>query len=122
MRGLWRPALGVTLAMFNLGIFLLAAIPPTTLKPPALFIMVLAGISFVGVLTHLIPEFRLPGEQWAYVISGFTGAIALLAYVAIRSTVPDTYFYSVCAFLLSGTTCSYAAHLADGGNHVDRSG
>lgn len=109
----WRFFLALDLGLFNLALFVFAWLPPETLVPVERVAMALSLIAFIGVVGHAIPWVTLPGEKWAYLITGAVGLYVLLGYIA-SSTAPYYIKVPYCAFMLSGIASGYAAHVIDG--------
>ncbi len=113
-RRLWRKVLAADLGLFNVAVFFFAWLPPSTLKVQEQLIMVGAVFAAIGVGTHAMRRVRLPGEQWAYLVTAMVGALTLLIYAHLAV---DPYSVKVpyCLFLLSGVVSGLAAHVIDGG-------
>lgn len=109
----WRFFLALDLGLFNLALFVFSWLPPSTLVPVEKVAMVAALLAFFGVVGHAIPWFTLPGEKWAYLITGAVGLYVLLAFIS-TSTAPYYIAVPFCMFMLSGIASGYAAHVIDG--------
>lgn len=111
---LWRRALVVDLATFNVAVFFLAWLPPSTLILPEWLAMVGSSLCFVGLISHASRRWHLPGEQWSYLLTAWVGVATLLGFVTTAHT-GITYSVAVPMFLLSGVASAGAAHIIDGG-------
>ena len=112
----WRRVLAADIGVFAVGIFSLALIPPASLVWPEAVICVLAAFCLLGVITHASEHVHLPGEEYAYLMTGALGLTTLFAFE--HGTSPNTalvFRVSVGIFLLGGSVSGYAAHLVDGG-------
>lgn len=116
----WRKVLAADLGLFNIAIFFFALLPPATLIIQEWVIMVLAVLSLIGVISHASSRINLPGENWAYLATGFTGLLTMFAYEIFADV--DEYQDKVAfgLFLASGVVSAYAAHLIDGGKREGR--
>jgi hypothetical protein len=112
----WRRLLALDLGIFNVGIFVLALIPPTTLIIPEGVAMALSSFAFVGVIAHATDRFHVPLEEWSYLLTGWVGLLTFVGFELLaEADTPLVYRVSVGLFLLSGVASAYAAHVIDGG-------
>jgi hypothetical protein len=116
----WRKVLAADLALFNVAIFFFALLPPSTLVVQEWVIMVLAVFSLIGVISHASIHITLPGEDWAYLLTGATGLLTAFAYEIFVADDASQYRISYGLFLASGIVSAYAAHLIDGGKREGR--
>jgi hypothetical protein len=116
----WRKVLAADLGLFNVAIFFFALLPPNTLVAPEWLIMVLALLSLTGVISHATRKINLPGENWAYLLTGATGLLTMFAYEIFAGSAAVQYRVTYGLFLLSGVVSAYAAHLIDGGKREGR--
>ena len=109
----WRLALALDLGLFNVALFLFAALPTTTILPVEWSVMVMSLLCALGVVSHALPRIRVPLDEWSYLM---TGAIGLYVFAVYSSAqVPASVKIPYLAFLLSGAASGYAAHVIDGG-------
>lgn len=111
----WRKVLAADLGLFNMALFFLSYLPPNTLILPELMVMVGSALCLIGVISHSIVRIHLPGEQWAYWMTGWLGVITFLGFESMSTGSPVVFRVSVGLFLLSGIASAYAAHMIDGG-------
>jgi hypothetical protein len=117
----WRWLLALDLGLFNLAIVTFALIPPETIVLPEALMMGLSGFCMVGLVSYATPRFRLPGDQWSYLLTGFIGLLSFLSYEAlVGDDVPLAYRVGVGLFMLAGSASGYAAHVIDGGRRSPR--
>lgn len=109
-----RRVLALDLCVNTVALFLFAWLPPTEVLLAEIVTMVCAALCIVGILAHASIRFRLPWDQWSYLLTGVLGMFVLGAY----GTAPGIpYFLKIpfCAFVLAGSVSAYAAHVIDGG-------
>ena len=119
----WRWALALDLGIFNAAVFVLAAVPLTTIIFAEAVVMVMSAVCLVGVITHAMRRVHIPGEQWSALGTAWTGTVTMGAYLGTSPPAPPAYSAAVPVFLLAGIASAVAAHLIDGAiqRHPDRS-
>lgn len=97
------------LALYLAAIVTLSAFPwpPNWLE---WVVIVLAVAAFAGLVALATPGLRLPGEHWAYLITGGVGLVSLLAYELV-SAEPGHVRTRLGLFLAAGVIGAYGAHL-----------
>jgi hypothetical protein len=109
-----RRALSAELILFCLAVALFAYIPPATFEFIEVVAVVGAALCSIGLFSQASNRLRLPGEQWAYLLTATLGVYVMLGF----QTQSDASFEQrilIGVFLLSGIVGAYAAHLVDGG-------
>lgn len=120
----WRNILAADIVMHLIAIWWFAYLPPDTLNGFELLIMAATTFAAVGVVAHAFRLLRLPGEQWAYLLSGFICLFTVLAYEVdtLDSDVALAIRIPFGLFLFAGAVSSFAAHVIDGGTRVGEVG
>lgn len=108
----WRRAHALDLGIFNVAMFLFAALPLSTIVAVEWMVMLLSTVCLVGVVGHALP-WRIPGAQWSYAATGVTGLFTIWAYSQVES-VPLHIKIPYLALVLGGSASAYAAHVIDG--------
>jgi hypothetical protein len=114
-RELWRRALVLDLSLFNVAIFFLAYLPASSLTWVEGACMFGSVACIIGLVSHLCHNIRVPGDQWAYLLTAWIGGMTLVAYVSLAKA-PITYEVAIPVFLAGGIASAAAAHIIDGGN------
>lgn len=115
VRDLWiRRLLALDLGLYSVALIALALLPPTTLSPPEVLAIALAGLALVGVLAQACRRIHLPGEHWAYLAVACVGMYAFLGYGHLGMH-PYWIKVPVLVFLASGIASAAAAHVIIGG-------
>lgn len=112
----WRKALAADIALHLAAIFFFAYLPPSTLNLWEAGIMAGSALALLGVVSHAYIPLRVPGDRWAYLLSGAVALWTLLVYESRvwGQPIPATLKVTYGLFLLSAAVSSYAAHVIDG--------
>lgn len=112
----WRKALAADIALHLVAIFFFAYLPPQTLNIWEGWIMLSSLVALAGVLSHAFIPARIPGDRWAYLLSGGVALFTFLVYESRTwgEPIPATLRVTYGLFLLSAAVSSYAAHVIDG--------
>jgi hypothetical protein len=112
----WRKALAADIALHLVAIFFFAYLPPNTLNTWETAIMGGSLLALGGVLSHAFIPIRVPGDQWAYLLSGGVALFTLLVYESRTwgEPIPLTLRVTYGLFLAAAAVSSYAAHVIDG--------
>lgn len=112
----WRKALAADIALHLVAIFFFAYLPPQTLNTWESAIMVASLLALAGVLSHAFIPRRIPGDRWAYLLSGGVALFTFLGYETRTwgYDIPLTLRVTYGLFLISAAVSSYAAHVIDG--------
>ena len=70
----------------------------------------LSVISVIGLVAHAIPAVHIPGEQYAYLVTGWAGFTTMLLYL-INTEDNHLRRAAVVLVLLTGTVGAYGAYL-----------
>lgn len=71
----------------------------------------LASVAGLGLIAHASDAIELPGEDYAYLVTGYAGFSTLLLYL-INTDDPSGHRFAVTLLLLTGTIGGYGAHLS----------
>ena len=113
----WRKVIAADLALYLLSIFTFAYLPPNSVNPYEVLVMILSIVTLVGVVSHASTRWHLPLEEWSYLATGFLGLLAFGLYEAYSAyfSEPPSVRITYGMFLLAGAVSGYAAHVVDGG-------
>ncbi len=106
-----RQVVCVALIAYCVGIFTLAIWPTNHITWREWGIAFLCVVAVIGLIARMIPRVILPGERYAYLLTGFVGLVTLLAYDWDASD-PNYAKVRVSALLLAGIIGSFGAHIA----------
>ena len=101
----------LALTAYNVAIFTLAIFPITEITWREWMVAFLAIIATIGLIARAVPSIVVPGERYAYLVTGFVGVVTLLAY-EFTSIEPTYAKIRVGVLLLCGIIGAYGAHLA----------
>ena len=110
---LWRKVISICLVFYLASVAALVGVAPdpdTWLKTTVSMVCFVVAAMTV---TYSSRRFRLPLEQWSYLMSGGIGVFMVLAF---EFTTPDVEFHfrlSIGLLLASGLLGSFAAHQVD---------
>jgi len=107
----WRSVTSVALLIYSVGIIFFALHPVDDIHWAEWVAVILAAIAAFGLVAHMISAVYVPGEEYAYLITGYAGFTTMLLYLADTAdgSVRRT---GVALFLLSGAIAAYGAFLA----------
>jgi peptidoglycan/LPS O-acetylase OafA/YrhL len=105
-----RAVVCVALICYCGGIIALAGTPATTVDWAEWTAIVMASVAIVGLVAHATTIIELPGEQYAYLVSGWAGFSTLLLY-AVDTNDPAAERIATVLLVLCGTIGSYGAYL-----------
>lgn len=111
----WRYVTGVALLIYCAGVIFFALSPTDDIKVGEWIAAVFAGIAAVGLIAYMFPGITLPGENYAYLATGFAGFTTLLLYL-IDTVDSQQRRAAIAMFLLSGAIAGYGAFLAQDAN------
>ena len=107
-----RVVLCLGLLCYCAGLFALAIWPRDEITWAEWLVAVLSVVAAFGLIAHATDMVELPGERYAYLITGFTGFTALMLYLL---DAPEATYREVrvTLLLLSGVLLGYGAHLTE---------
>lgn len=108
----------VALFLYCLSVIFLVWTPGTAIDAAARWgytvVTVLAAVAAIGLVGLAAPAIRLPGEEYAYLVTGWAGFSGLLMYlISTDDTHPRRV--AICLVLATGVVGAYGAYL----NQVD---
>jgi len=89
--------------------------PPNTAADAAdrwgyIVVTVLAGVAAIGLVAFAVPAIHLPGEEYAYLVTGWAGFTALAMYL-ITTDDPHPRRIAITLVVATGVVGSYGAYL-----------
>jgi hypothetical protein len=113
MRGMARVVITVALMFYCAGIVITALYPIEHITWGEWLVALVASLSAVGLVAYLTPNLELPGERYAYLVTGGTGIAATLLYLLSPDNNDPTHVQvRVTLLLLSGIVMGYGAFWA----------
>lgn len=112
-----REVVCVALVIYCAAIFSLALWPTDDISFVEWVISVGCVLAIIGLIARMAPWLTLPGEQYAYLLTGFLGLSTLLGY-EWGADDPDYIKWRVGLLLVTGIIGSYGAHLAQDRTHL----
>jgi len=105
-----RITVSLALLFYTSSIFFLVLSPRHSITWGSWFCVGLATISSIGLIANMFPQITLPGEKYAYLVTGYTGFTALLIYL-IDTSDSSARRLGVTLVLLTGIIGGYGAFL-----------
>ena len=100
------------LFVYACGLFVLALWPTDDINWIEWVAAAAAVVAVVGLIAHAVPDIRIPGEDYAYLITGAAGLLTMLSYL-VDSDAPDHRQTFVALLLSTGIIAGYGAFLAE---------
>lgn len=106
-----RQVICASLCLYSAGIFVLAIYPTSDITAVEWIVAVLSVVAVLGLVAHAVPAIRVPGERYAYLVSGLVGITTLLLYLLTPTHGDPVYDrVRVTLLLLAGVVGSYGAY------------
>lgn len=96
--------------VYCIGIIAWAASGPDPIDAAEWTAILLASVAIIGLLAHATTKFSLPGEHYAYLMTGFAGATSAMLYVVDMEDTGERNIY-VTLLLIAPSLLSYGAYL-----------
>jgi len=109
-----RKVVCAALAIYVVGITLLALLPIATISTTELIIAGACGVALVWLFGRAFESVVIPGERFAYLLTGFLGLISMLAYDFGATEELSRHKWWTSFFLAAGIIGAYGAHIAQG--------
>lgn len=107
-----KTVVSVALILYCAAIFTITWIPNYEMTWVGWFSGSLALIAIVGLIAHATDIVTLPGEEYAYLVSGWAGFTTAMLYLIDTNDVADRRV-AVTLLLMAGVIGSYGAYLAE---------
>ena len=104
-----RYVISLALAAYCAAIIVLALTPTADIHWVEIIIAALAGLAFIGLVAHTF-ALTLPGDRYAYLVTGFVGLTTAIAY-AWDAADPANVKIPIVLLLITGVIGSFSAHL-----------
>jgi peptidoglycan/LPS O-acetylase OafA/YrhL len=105
-----RAVVSGALLLYCAGLFTLAAFPTSDVDWAEWVVIVLSIVAAIGLVAQMSPRIRVPGEEFAYLVTGWAGMFSLCLYL-IDSTDPNYVQVRITLLLLAGSLGAYAAFI-----------
>jgi len=100
----------IALLFYTASIFFLILTPKEDLTWGSWFCIFLATVSGIGLIARMFPQITLPGEEYAYLVTGYAGFTTLLIYL-IDTHDASSRRFGITLILLTGVVGGYGAFL-----------
>ena len=106
----WRTVLTVASFLYCAGIIFFAVYPTDTIMWGEWFLVVVASMAILGLIVYSLPSVQVPGEEFAFLLVGWSGFMTLLFYLVDTADDP-TRRAAVALFLMAGMFTGYGSFL-----------
>jgi len=96
--------------VYCVGIIFWAISGPDPIDIAEWIAVVLSAVAIVGLAAHATTKFNLPGEHYAYLVTGFAGATSAMLYVVDNEDTGEWNVY-LTLLLIAPAVLSYGAYL-----------
>ena len=106
----WRTVLTVASFLYCAGIIFFALYPVHDITWGEWLVVVIASIAVLGLIVYSLPSVKVPGEEFAFLLVGWSGFMTLLFYLVDTADDP-TRRAGIALFLMAGMFTGYGAFL-----------
>jgi len=107
----WRTVLTVASFIYCTGLIIFALHPVGEIHWSEWVVLVVASASLVALLVYILPSVHVRGEEYAFLLVGWSGFTTLLFYLVGTDDSPLRRA-GVALFILAGMFAGYGAFLA----------
>ena len=108
----WKTVTTVALFIYCVGVVFFALHPIDDVGWAEWVAAILAAVAGIGLIAYAVPGIQLPGENYAFLFTGYAGFTTMLLYLLDTADTPYRRT-AITLFLLSGAISGYGAHLAN---------